>query len=696
LRNIKYDQIKSTNKEINQDVGDDYETAALKELLKTLEDNDSKNIVRTKVVDGVLQSLFIQLDFQLEWLQLYGQLFHIDGTFKVNCENYLLYVVMVQNSNGEGRPVAYCWMKAETMENLEFFYTEILNMPRLSETKVIIVDKDLTNVNLLKTMFPNAVVLLCKFHVIKWLKSVVSKIVTTTDVKNSVMFEVKAMTNAISAEIYDEAYKNFNQVCVDNDLLLENGDLLSDYFYRNWHNNREDWVFYFRLKLPTFGTNTNNHLESFNNNIKISVNHHLHLASSIKEIIEITLEYRDRQTLKNNRDFKRSKQHDKIKEPSIFELFKKVDDKAAQLMLNEYKLLDLNSNVNNYRYDHHGTGYSVYNECTQTLNVIKIEEIDSKKVAKCSCSSFIMHNLPCRHLLFIMKSVVDLNPFIQNRWLKYHLIEKENSDDFEPIESQYESVEPNVYNKFGKNSQFQDPSRMLDENQKFNKLKPLLDEISKLLCLSGQNEFDENFSFFNKHLETLRLNKRVYKPKTVQSFPSNTNEENREFDQDQDDSFDRNEIMTQYQDSNRYVNQVVSENVIQIENDKDNQIENDQIENDKENQEENAKENQEENSNGNLDYIDHVNSEENRRDGDPGRNQCNKLFLVAKTLNRRGRGKGTAAPFGYFAARGGITGNKVKGGGVCSNDLLNNSPSKWPSSGPGSRGGKGKLNDNSS
>ena len=62
-------------------------------------------------------------------------------------------------------------------------------------------------------MFPSAVVLLCKFHVIKWLKSVVSKIVTTTDVKNSVMFEVKAMTNASTAEIYDEALKNFNQVC---------------------------------------------------------------------------------------------------------------------------------------------------------------------------------------------------------------------------------------------------------------------------------------------------------------------------------------------------------------------------------------------------------------------------------------------------------------------------------------------------
>jgi hypothetical protein len=50
------------------------------------------------------------------------------------------------------------------------------------------------------------------------------------------------------------------------------------------------WVYYFRKTLPTFGTNTNNHLESFNNNIKISVNHHLHLSASIEEILAITVQ----------------------------------------------------------------------------------------------------------------------------------------------------------------------------------------------------------------------------------------------------------------------------------------------------------------------------------------------------------------------------------------------------------------------
>ena len=41
-------------------------------------------------------------------------------------------------------------MKAEYLENLEFFYDHILDLPNLPDTKVILVDKDLTNINLLK------------------------------------------------------------------------------------------------------------------------------------------------------------------------------------------------------------------------------------------------------------------------------------------------------------------------------------------------------------------------------------------------------------------------------------------------------------------------------------------------------------------------------------------------------------------
>ena len=55
-------------------------------------------------------------------------------------------------------------------------------------------------------------------------------------------------------------------------------------------------------------------------------------------------------------------------------------------------------------------------------------------------------------------------------------------------------------------------------------------------------------------------------------------------------------------------------------------------------------------------------------------------------------GKGTAASFVFFAARGGTRWSKDKVGGVGSHDL-NYSPTKWPISGPGSRGENSQLND---
>ena len=84
--------------------------------------------------------------------------------------------------------------------------------------------------------------------------------------------------------------------------------------------------------MPTWGTNTNNHLESFDKNLKISVNHYLHLADSMNEIIKITKEYLDKQPLKNQTDCGKNTAYDCIKEASISEMFRKVDDKVGMWM----------------------------------------------------------------------------------------------------------------------------------------------------------------------------------------------------------------------------------------------------------------------------------------------------------------------------------------------------------------------------
>ena len=85
----------------------------------------------------------------------------------------------------------------------------------------------------------------------------------------------------------------------------------------------------------------------------------------------------------------------------------------------------------------------------------------------------------------------------------------------------------------------------------------------------------------------------------------------------------------------------------------------------------------------NRDYIDHLNNEENARDGDPNQESIIAPFKVVRTIKRRGRAKGAAAAFGFFASRGGVSGSQLTQSTL--------SPSQWPKKGPGSRGGKGKA-----
>ena len=97
--------------------------------------------------------------------------------------------------------------------------------------------------------------------------------------------------------------------------------------------------------MPTFGTNTNNHLESFNNNIKISVNHHLHLSASIEEILAITFTFLTKQPLKDARDWKIRKNL-LVKERSINSLINTIDDFGAKHIIKEYNLIE-----NQYKFE---------------------------------------------------------------------------------------------------------------------------------------------------------------------------------------------------------------------------------------------------------------------------------------------------------------------------------------------------------
>ncbi|CAF4042531.1 unnamed protein product, partial [Rotaria sp. Silwood1] len=152
-------------------VGDKSDPELLKTWINQILNDNSENSVQIKINDnGVLECLYIQTSQMKTWFKKYSNIVHIDSTFKVNIENYQLYICLVQNANLKGVPVAYCLMVSGIKENLEFFYSSFKKLNDLSETQVVMIDKDLTNAGILQDYFDKAGTLLCVFHVLKYLK----------------------------------------------------------------------------------------------------------------------------------------------------------------------------------------------------------------------------------------------------------------------------------------------------------------------------------------------------------------------------------------------------------------------------------------------------------------------------------------------------------------------------------------------
>ena len=100
------------------------------------------------------------------------------------------------------------------------------------------VDKDLTNIELLKQFFPKVVVLLCKFHVLKWFKTLVNNMVSGKDQKQKVHDILEEMVYAFNEHALHDAYEKLKQEPNIGELVNNLDD--------NWMNCQETWVKYHR------------------------------------------------------------------------------------------------------------------------------------------------------------------------------------------------------------------------------------------------------------------------------------------------------------------------------------------------------------------------------------------------------------------------------------------------------------------
>ena len=133
-------------------------------------------------------------------------------------------------------------------------------------------DKDFTEIESIRKVFPSAIVLLCFFHALKFMKCLISTALTTQDVKNMIYKQYQTVMISRSETCFEQENQKFLDLV--NGIQVKSGDKyvdLSSYYNKNWFSCKEMWVKCYRIHLPLHGDNTTNRAESTFSTLKKSL-----------------------------------------------------------------------------------------------------------------------------------------------------------------------------------------------------------------------------------------------------------------------------------------------------------------------------------------------------------------------------------------------------------------------------------------
>ena len=148
--------------------------------------------------------LYIMLGVQKEWVNLCTEITHLDGTYNICSEKYVLFTLLTQDENLHGLPIAYDMIRNETDHLLDLIYNEFKKIVSVDKIKYFFVDKDLANIKLLRQHFPQFTIYLCSFHVIKYLHGEIAKLPMDTDEKIHLMNIVHSMVYSDNLDDYQK------------------------------------------------------------------------------------------------------------------------------------------------------------------------------------------------------------------------------------------------------------------------------------------------------------------------------------------------------------------------------------------------------------------------------------------------------------------------------------------------------------
>lgn len=193
----KFDKKLSTQKVRNilqkLNSGNDDNTLQLQNFLEEVEEEGGTVNVEYDS-DGNVSSLFLtSVSMKAAYLQSACTLVQIDTSFNVDTSKYKLCAFCYLNpTTNRSEICALGFLSTETAENFGQVFLHFKKMSPQSP-EVFLVDKDFNEIAVPQEVFKTSIILLCNFHVIKYVKKLVATALITVEQKNEIMKEFKVM-----------------------------------------------------------------------------------------------------------------------------------------------------------------------------------------------------------------------------------------------------------------------------------------------------------------------------------------------------------------------------------------------------------------------------------------------------------------------------------------------------------------------
>jgi len=390
----------------------------------------------------------------------------IDGTYNVNRAKMPLYCFMVEDGFGNGRNIFYSATAEESSVHLlNIIQTFKMFNPLWESVRVIVIDKDFTEMPALQQEFPQASILFCQFHVIKYLFKQIVELDVAKDSRDQAREAIRRLVNANS----ESEYAAFKQ-----DLFDTTNSAFKGYFLKNWDACKQKWTTFLRDDHLHFANTTNNRLECHNHKLKDVVARSMSVSEMFDKVLLFSrtnaAEYSHKSFVEEFSEL--STAHDSI--AGVSEICSTCTAYSSERMIEQLKLS-------------HTVKYTI-TKGENTDNFIAVYKTHQHHVSLsancCSCSFSKVMGLPCRHI-FAVRTSQNLPAFklqlVAERWRKdYQLL-------VDPIDFQDTSVAAEV--QVSTISSKVLSKSTLSKNQKYKKILGIGQKLAELVSGCGMAEF---------------------------------------------------------------------------------------------------------------------------------------------------------------------------------------------------------------